>query len=149
MGILAALIWSGPRSASAGFSIGYEPLDYALNQCVVILHYIRLTFWPRGLCLDYRWPIVKDWGKLVLPVLVILVMLAVTVWGLVRNRRWSYPAAWFFAVLAPTSSFVPIADLVFEHRMYLPLAGLVILVVLGGYVFLERRSAKKGDLFWR
>jgi len=145
-GILAALIWSGPRSASAGFSIGYKPLDYALNQCVVILHYIRLTFWPRGLCLDYRWPVTKELGRLLPFAAVILVLGVVIIWGLIRNRMWSYSAAWFFAVLAPTSSFVPIADLAFEHRMYLPLAGLAALVVSGGYVFLERRSAKKAGL---
>jgi len=33
---------------------------------------------------------------------------------------------------------VPIDDLAFEHRMYLPLAGLVTLIVIGGYVLLER-----------
>jgi hypothetical protein len=39
--------------------------------------------------------------------------------------------AWFFITLAPTSSFVPIATEVgAERRMYLPLAGLVLLVVV-------------------
>jgi tetratricopeptide (TPR) repeat protein len=118
-------------------------LSYAANQGIVILHYLRLAFWPKGLCLDYRWPIVKDWGKLAMPVLAVLAMLAVTVWGIIRNKSWSYPAAWFFGVLAVTSSFVPVADLVFEHRMYLPLAGLAVLAVTGGYVLLERWSARK------
>jgi Tfp pilus assembly protein PilF len=141
-GILAVPIWSGPRSFSAGFSVGYKPTDYAMNQCIVILYYIRLAFWPRPLCLDYGWPLVNDWGRILPSMLVVSGMLAVTVWGVIRNRTWSYPTAWFFAVLAPTSSFVPIGDLAFEHRMYLPLAGLVVLMVLGGYVFLERRPAK-------
>src|SRR5262249_41083731 len=30
---------------------------------------------------------------------------------------------WFFITLAPTSSFVPIPDVIFEHRLYLPLMG--------------------------
>ncbi len=42
--------------------------------------------------------------------------------------------AWFFVILAPTSSFVPINDLAFEHRMYLPLAAVVTGVVAGGWV---------------
>ena len=141
--ILAALLWSGPRQEqSSGFTIGGS-LSYAANQGVVILHYLRLVFWPKGLCLDYRWPTVKDWGKLALPALVILGMLAVTVWGIIRNKSWSYPAAWFFGVLAVTSSFVPVADLGFEHRMYLPLASLAVFVVLAGFVLLERWSARK------
>jgi tetratricopeptide (TPR) repeat protein len=140
--ILAVLIWPGPRSATAGFSFHYKPFDYAMNQCIVILHYLRLVFWPRGLCLDYNQPMIKEWVRVLPPMSAILVMLAVTVWGLIRNRAWSYPAAWFFGALSVTSSFVPIADLIFEHRMYLPLAGLTVLVVSAGYVLFERRSAK-------
>ena len=141
--ILAVLILPGPRSATAGFSFSYKPFDYALNQCIVILHYLRLAFWPKGLCLDYNQPMIKEWVKVLPPMTVIAVMLAVTVRGLICNRAWSYPAAWFFGVLSVTSSFIPIADLVFEHRMYLPLAGLTVLVVSTGYVLFERRSAKR------
>jgi len=141
--ILAALLWSGPRQEqSSGITIAAS-LGYAANQGIVILRYLRLSVWPRGLCLDYSWSIVKDWGRLALPVLFVLAMLAVTVWGLIRNKAWSYPAAWFFGTLAVTSSFVPVKDLIFEHRMYLPLAGLAVLAVAGGYVLLERRSARR------
>jgi len=140
--ILAAILWSGPRSTSAGFSVGYKPLDYALNQCIVILHYIRLVLWPRGLCIDYSRLIVKDWGRILPPMPVILAMLAVTAWAVIRNRSWAYPAVWFFVVLSPSSSFVPIADLAFEHRMYLPLAGLVVLAVTAGYVLLNRMAKR-------
>ncbi len=38
--------------------------------------------------------------------------------------------AWFFLILAPTSSFVPVRDAAFDHRMYLPLAAIVIGVIL-------------------
>ncbi len=141
-GILAGLMLSGPRSATAGFSIGISPFDYAASQFGVIVHYIRLCFWPVGLCLDYKWPIAKGWVEIVPPMLVVTVLLAATAWGFVRNCKWSYPAVWFFAVLSPTSSFVPIADLAFEHRMYLPLAGLVVLIVAGGYVSLGYLSKR-------
>jgi tetratricopeptide (TPR) repeat protein len=134
-GILAVLIWSGPRSDSVGFSFGAAPVNYALNQGIVIMHYLRLSFWPSGLCLDYNWPTEKSLGKIIPPLLAVSGMSAAVIWGLVRNRSWSYPAAWFFAVLAPTSSFVPIVDLIFEHRMYLPLAGLAVLSVMAGYAF--------------
>ncbi|GAG39747.1 unnamed protein product, partial [marine sediment metagenome] len=54
----------------------------------------------------------------------------------IRNHTWSYPLLWFFVILAPTSSFVPVADLAFEHRLYLPLAGIIALVLLLGYLLL-------------
>ena len=144
--ILAALLWSGPRQEqSNGFTIGTS-LSYAANQGIVILRYLRLSVWPRGLCLDYSWPIAKDWGKLAPPMLVVLAMLTVTVWGIIRNKAWSYPAVWFFGVLSVTSSFVPVKDLIFEHRMYLPLAGLAVLAVAGGYVLFERWSARRAGI---
>jgi len=144
--ILAALLWSCPRQEQIeGFSIAGS-LNYAMNQGVVIVHYLRLVVWPKGLCLDYFWPVAKNWGKLAAPELAVLWMAAVTVWGLIRNRLWSYPLVWFFGTLAVTSSFVPVKDLVFEHRIYLPLAGLVTLLVMSGYTAAEY-SAKQFRIY--
>src|SRR5947209_19178438 len=60
--------------------------------------------------------------------------------------------AWFFLILAPTSSIFPIADVAFEHRMYLPLATVVVLVVVGGHEALEyvfrRLPAPDARLRW-
>jgi len=153
-GILAGLMWACSHSKTVGFSVGISPLDYAMNQCVVILHYIRLSVWPAGLCLDYSWPVVRDFGRLLPFAAVILVLGILIIWGLIRNQAWSYPAAWFFVILSPTSSFVPIVDLAFEHRVYLPLAGLIVLVVLAGHILsrqgwltpLERRPARGAGL---
>src|ERR1700687_5161583 len=54
--ILAALVSSGPRMFSAGFSTGVSPWTYLLNQCVMIPRYLRLVFWPRSLVLAYGYP---------------------------------------------------------------------------------------------
>jgi len=136
--ILAWSLWRGSRSDTVGFSMGIAVMDYALNQCRVIVHYLRMSVWPQGLCLDYGWPVEKNFWRLWPFVAVISGMSIVTVWGFIRNRLWSYPLLWFFVVLSPTSSFVPVADLAYEHRMYLPLAGLSALAVLGGYSLLRR-----------
>lgn len=56
----AALILSfAPSpSASAGFGVqGITPLEYAGSQPGIIVYYLRLGFWPEGLCLDYGWPV--------------------------------------------------------------------------------------------
>jgi tetratricopeptide (TPR) repeat protein len=56
--------------------------------------------------------------------------------------RWpkaAYPAVWSWVILAPTSSFLPIASAVgAEHRLYLSLAGPVVLVVVGAYALMGR-----------
>ncbi|MCK7475875.1 MAG: hypothetical protein MZV49_25660 [Rhodopseudomonas palustris] len=47
---------------------------------------------------------------------------------------------WFFFLLAPTS-VMPLPDLAFEHRMYLPLAAIVVMTVGGAYRLLRFAAA--------
>ncbi|MGO8704777.1 MAG: tetratricopeptide repeat protein [Candidatus Brocadiia bacterium] len=61
---------------------------------------------------------------------------------------WGFVGAAFFLLLAPTSSIMPIKDLAFEHRMYLPLAALMTAGVLAAYQVgraLVRRIAETED----
>ena len=48
-------------------------------------------------------------------------------------------------ILAPTSSFVPIQDAAFEHRMYLSLATVVAGVVIGMWLAGQWLVASRGD----
>jgi protein O-mannosyl-transferase len=64
------------------------------------------------------------------PGLIVLGLLAASVAGLVRRTWWGWLGVSFFLILAPTSSVLPIADAAMEHRMYLPLAAVIALVVL-------------------
>ena len=120
-----------PGGASAGFGITcVTPYHYLLTQCAVIPYYLRLTFWPSTLCLDYVWPFAMS-AREVWPEIVLLVALAlVSVYGTIRNRPWGFLGAWFFVILAPSSSIMPIQDAIFEHRMYLPLAAVAAAFVL-------------------
>jgi tetratricopeptide (TPR) repeat protein len=50
---------------------------------------------------------------------------------LVRRPLLGFVGTWFFAILAPSSSFVPlVTQTMAEHRMYLPLAALLALLVV-------------------
>ena len=114
-----------------------SPLAYACTQPGVILHYLRLCIWPDGLCLDYRWRVATTPSEILPGMFLVGALAAATLWGLVRNRPWGFLGACVFLILAPSSSIVPLADLAFEHRMYLPLAALVTFVVVGGYLACE------------
>jgi len=141
--ILIVIMLTGPRAGTTGFKMGHiTAWSYARTQFGIVVHYIKLCFWPTGQCLDYCWRIVYSWQQIVPPMLLVAALVAAAFWGLWRNRSWAYPAVWFFLILAPTSTFIPIADLAFEHRLYLPLAGVVILVVAGSYLLLQRIAAK-------
>ena len=104
----------------------------------MVLHYLALAFWPAGLCLDYGWPVAKGIGQIAPGVIVVGGLLAATVWALARKPKWGFIGAWFFLILAPTSSIMPIKDLAFEHRMYLPLAAVVLAVILAAHLAWER-----------
>ncbi|MCY2931367.1 MAG: tetratricopeptide repeat protein [Planctomycetota bacterium] len=127
---------AGGRNDTAGFAIGVTAWQYALTEAGVILHYLRLAFWPDVLVLDYGWPL-ASWPGAALPAAVVVAMLAATAWALWRKPAAGFLAAWFFLTLAVTSSVVPIKDPAFEQRMYLALAGVVALVVMGAWVLLR------------
>jgi Flp pilus assembly protein TadD len=128
---------------TVGFSYkGVSPLEYVSTEPGVILYYLRLAFWPHPLCLDYDWPVAESVGQIVIPAVVLVILLAATVWALVRRPRLGFLGAWFFIILAPTSSFIPLRDPLFEHRMYLSLASVVALVVIGGYTGWDRLSRR-------
>ncbi len=112
---------------------GVSPLLYAATQSGVILHYLRLCFWPSALCLDYYWPVVASVKQVAPQALALGVLLLATVWALWWRPRLGFLGAWFFLILAPTSSVHPLNNVAFEHRMYLPLAAVVVLVILIGY----------------
>lgn len=129
------------RGATVGFSFkGCTPGEYLVTQAGAIAHYVRLSLWPHPLCLDYAWPVARTVGDIVLPGLVIALLLAGTVWGLTRKPALGFVGVWFFLTLAPTSSFIPFKDPVFEHRMYLPLAAVIVLAVIVGSAALRRLS---------
>jgi tetratricopeptide (TPR) repeat protein len=62
---------------------------------------------------------------------------AATVWGLTGGRKWGFLGAWFLLILAPTSSFMPLGQLAFEHRMYLSLAAVIAAALIGGDLLLS------------
>ncbi len=139
----SALIAFEPHPITAGFALAdISPIRYARNETGVILHYLRLAFWPSGLCLDYGWPITVSLWATAPSCIVMAMLLAATIWALVRKPMWGFLGAWFFLILAPTSSFKPIRDLAFEQRMYLPLAAVVALAVLAAHLLSERLAAR-------
>ena len=139
-GVVAwTLMSTGFHTGSTGLSAGgFTPESYALTQPGVIVHYLQLAFWPAGMSLDYGWPAAESLEAVLPPAILITALVGLTIWGLVKNSPLGFLGVWFFAILAPTSSFVPIKDAAFDHRMYLPLAAMVALVVLGGFALWDR-----------
>lgn len=128
------------RSESVGFD--YDEVgvwSYLTTQAWAVAHYARLSLWPDPLVFDYGIRPITELARYAFPGALVLLALALTVWGLFRRRGAAFLGAWWFVILAPTSSFLPIVtELIVEHRAYLPSAAVVFGVVLGAASGLAR-----------
>lgn len=124
-------------TAGLGFTF-FTRTQYAMSQASVVLYYLRLAFWPDQLALDYAWQLRRTFEEAWLEIagISVLMISATALW--LWRPAVGLAAIAFFIILSPTSSFVPIVDLLFEHRVYLPLAALIVLVVVLGFELLHR-----------
>lgn len=141
-GVLAAVLVAGRSDYAELKEAIYPPLQYAWTQAGVLLSYARLVIWPTGLCIDHDWPLATGPAEVAVPLAVVLAVLAATLVGVMRRAPAAYPFLAAFLLLGPTSSILPLADLAFEHRMYLPSFCLVAWAVgtLGWLVMMAARG---------
>jgi len=136
---------SAKRMGTAGFGLGITWWEYARTQPYYLCRYLLLSVWPSSLTLDYGRYLAHTSGEVVPYAVIVLLLMALTLLALWRKPLLGFCGAWFFVILAPTSSVVPIITQTgAEHRMYLPLVGLIAPLVLGGYVLWQRVSAHTG-----
>jgi tetratricopeptide (TPR) repeat protein len=137
--VLVLMLSSNPRPHSAGFTTDVSVWTYLLNQAGMIVHYLSLAVWPRDLVLMYGPPQPLTLAIALPALLVVLALLAATIWALWQRPALGFAGAWVFITLAPTSSLVPIATEVgAERRMYLPLVAITGLVVMAGATLSQR-----------
>lgn len=114
---------------------GISRWDYLATEMRVIITYIRLIFLPIHQNLDYRYPVYHSFftPPVFLSALFLLCFFGTAAYLLYRSRLGREQSAlsrliafgifWFFITLSVESSIIPIADVIFEHRLYLPSAG--------------------------
>ena len=139
--VLIAILAGGAQWKGAlGGRQALSPVEYLWLQATAIVHYLRLCIWPHPLRLTYDWGVP---GLLAgLPCALVVVALIAGAAAARRRYPWlTFCACWFFLILAPTSSIVPLGtELVAERRMYLPSAAVLAVVVLGLRAVLARQA---------
>ncbi len=140
------------NAASAGFGVqSITPKEYLFTQFNVMVYYLTLLFLPINQNLDYDFPISKGLFDIpcvaegtvlnypIPPAFVsLIILLAVIGFALYlftghvsritkHGRLIAFFILWFFIILSPTSSFVPIIDVIFEHRLYLASVGFFVI----------------------
>jgi cytochrome c-type biogenesis protein CcmH/NrfG len=114
--------------------------DYLRTQAVVVVRYLGMLVVPVGQVLDHDVPIRRSWlaPEVAGSALLIAALCALAGWLSWRSRPGgarppldpsvrlvALGIAWFFVTLSVESSVIPIADVMNEHRAYLPSAGLL------------------------
>ncbi len=131
---------------------GISSADYLFTQFRVLVTYIRLMFFPVGQNVDYDYPIFRSFSDL--PVLISFFFLAsilgialIFLFRSLHKSRYAIPGRvlafgifWFFITISIESSIIPIDDVIFEHRMYLPSIGLIVATIASLSMLQEKFS---------
>jgi tetratricopeptide (TPR) repeat protein len=145
--LLLALNIGAPRGDTAGFT--ETPLIvWWLTQSQVLLMYLKLVVWPSPLLIHYILPEVEslsDGWMYLIPILLLGIATLVLLW---RNKPLGFLLAWMFAILSATSLIPIYTETAAERRMYLPLAAIVVMVVVGVWrlaLFLRPSTSAEGQ----
>ncbi|MDQ6664672.1 MAG: tetratricopeptide repeat protein [Acidobacteriota bacterium] len=137
---LAALTLAGVlfllRYLSSAPTIGFHIKDlawheYFFTECRAFFVYLRLFLLPFGQNVDYDFPISRtifDRGA-IFALLGIVILAGAAIYFRRRFPLASYGFLMSVILFAPTSSFVPIADVLVERRLYLPFIGLLLISI--------------------
>ncbi|MBI5769747.1 MAG: tetratricopeptide repeat protein [Verrucomicrobia bacterium] len=134
------VLGSGSRGGTIGAAAGISPWDYALCQARGVVHYLSLALWPVRLIFDYGTDRVSlaEAAPFVAIDLVLLSLTGIALW---RRSPVGLLGAWFFLILAPTSSVVGgTRQMLAEHRLYLSLAAVAVALAGTAFIVLGRRA---------
>ncbi|GMR05035.1 MAG: tetratricopeptide repeat protein [Thermodesulfobacteriota bacterium] len=136
-----------------------SPYRYLITQFRVIVTYLRLILVPVNQNLDYEYTrYTSFWTPgVVLSFLLLSSILITSAWlflmAWVKKNPFllliSSGVFWFFITIAVDSSVIPIRDVIFEHRVYLPGIGLFIAfatALVYAFLRLRERGALKTTL---
>jgi tetratricopeptide (TPR) repeat protein len=144
------LLWlhaGTPHHESAGFQLGVSGPQWWLTQTKVLLMYLKLVFWPWPLLIHYDMPYLDSFAKSWMYVIPVALLGLGTLYLLWRNHPVGYLGTAAFAILSPTLVIPIPTEVAAERRMYLALAAIVAIVVVGGYCLMlrlaERTNARR------
>jgi hypothetical protein len=108
--------------------------ERVLTQFRVVLYYVTLLIYPHPsrLNLDYDFPISKtilDPPTTLISISIIVALIGYSLWTAKKRPVLSFFILWYFVNLVIESSIFPL-EMVFEHRLYLPVVGPFVLFSL-------------------
>ena len=116
------------KMASPSFTPGgASRFHYMLTQPFVMLHYFISFFLPFNLSADSDWKVFTNIfdDRVITGIIFVSIMLyiAYTTSKKRETRPVAFGILWFFLALLPTSGFIPLAEVMNDHRMFFPFVG--------------------------
>ncbi len=107
-----------------------DHFNFAITQPYVSLHYFITYFLPTELSADSDWLPFESVYNWRFPMGVLFVFAMVRIAFIASNKSETRPIAfgilWFFIALLPSSSIVPFAEVMNDHRTFFPYVGLTL-----------------------
>jgi tetratricopeptide (TPR) repeat protein len=139
-----AISYFGPHTPVAGFHLGVAPHVWWLTQCEVVMRMLTLVIWPWPLLIHYEITHLRTLGEAwpwLLPVIALIAAAIVLCW---KRKPSGFVLVWFFAVLSPTLLIPMPKEELAERRLYVPLAAMIPLVVVGAFLAWQRFASVMG-----
>ena len=129
---------------SFGHTYTVTPWNYLLTQFSVIAKYIQLLCFPINLNFDYDYAISNSLiePRTFLSLGFLLALVGLSIYLFKKQKLISFGIMWFFITISIESSFIPLADLIFEHRTYLPSVGFFMILTVGIYQLVWQKNKK-------
>ncbi|MDA9333351.1 tetratricopeptide repeat protein [Saprospiraceae bacterium] len=129
---------------SFGHTYTVTPWNYLLTQFSVIAKYIQLLCFPINLNFDYDYAISNSLiePRTFLSLGFLLALVGLSIYLFKKQKLISFGIIWFFITISIESSFIPLADLIFEHRTYLPSVGFFMILTVGIYQLMWQKNKK-------
>lgn len=130
-------VWVDHFTPKTWQSGGSSAFSYLISQPFVIFHYFNTFFLPLGLSADTDWEGISSiWNVqffIGIAFILAMIFIAFRFSKDLRLRPVTFGIAWFFLALIPSSSVIPFAEILNDHRIFFPYVGLMISVswVLG------------------
>jgi tetratricopeptide (TPR) repeat protein len=117
--------------------------DYWMTQVNALRTYLRLFIWPLGQNVDHDYPLASETGggAWFSTLLFLLALIGVGTASIRRRPLMALGVFWFFITMS-VESLVTSADILVEHRLYLPIVGLGIILAIGIYQWLYTKNTR-------
>jgi len=119
--------------------------QYFATQILVVWHYIVQFFIPTDLHLDYDYPVQQSLFsfKIISALIAHIVLIMAAYFYRKQQPIIFFAVVFYYLAHLIESSIVPIPDIVFEHRNYLPNMGLSILVAMLTYLLWQQKNLQQ------